>query len=204
VENCYSDVLDLHPNGQKTRFLFARFFWLVEEIENWNVIKVDKVIRPFCQALHCDYELSLGRHAIHRNHGAVARAGDYLRADVPFEGKNDNFDPVFSSKVRYGVQLNVEKVFMLTARLKLEIMATDPPPKKSPGTYPIPLLSGGLFCIFIKPVKGFDCFCFWRLFFCFWERLQWHLEKKKKKKKEKRRPLLYTNLQRFRTLSLIF
>jgi hypothetical protein len=50
VENCYSDVLGLHPNGQKTRFLFALFFWLVEEIENWNVMRVDKVIRPFFQA----------------------------------------------------------------------------------------------------------------------------------------------------------
>jgi hypothetical protein len=75
VENCYSDVLDLHPNGKKTRFLFARFFWLVEEIENWNVMRVDKVIQPLCQSLHCNSECSLGRHAIHRNHGAVARAG---------------------------------------------------------------------------------------------------------------------------------
>jgi hypothetical protein len=47
VEYCYYDYLDLHPNGQKTRFLFARFFWLVEEIENWNIMRVDKVIRPF-------------------------------------------------------------------------------------------------------------------------------------------------------------
>jgi hypothetical protein len=38
--------------------------------------------------------------------------GDYLRADGPFESKNDNFDPVSTSKERYGVQLNVEKVFM--------------------------------------------------------------------------------------------
>jgi hypothetical protein len=45
VECPYSDVLDLHPNGQKTRFLFARFFLLVEEIENWNVMRADKVMR---------------------------------------------------------------------------------------------------------------------------------------------------------------
>jgi hypothetical protein len=38
---------------------------------------------------------------------------------------------------RYGVQLNVEKVFMLTVRLQLEITATDPP-QKSPGTHSIP------------------------------------------------------------------
>jgi hypothetical protein len=43
--------------------------------------------------------------------------------------KYDNFDPVSSSKERYGVQLNVEKVFMLIVRLKLEIMATEPPKK---------------------------------------------------------------------------
>jgi hypothetical protein len=42
----------------------------------------------------------------------IQAVGDYLRADVPFEGKNDGFDPVSDSKVRYGVQLNVEKVFM--------------------------------------------------------------------------------------------
>jgi hypothetical protein len=39
------------------------------------VMRVDKVIRPFFQAWHCDSEWSLGRHAVHRNHGAVARAG---------------------------------------------------------------------------------------------------------------------------------
>jgi hypothetical protein len=62
---------------------------------------------------------------------SIKAVGDYLRADVPFEGKNDNFDPVSSFKERYGVQLNVEKVFMFTVRLQLEIMATDPPQKKS-------------------------------------------------------------------------
>jgi hypothetical protein len=61
----------------------------------------------------------------------IKAVGDYLRADVTFEGKNDNFDLVLSSKESYGVQLNVERVFMLTFRLQLEIMATDPPPKKS-------------------------------------------------------------------------
>jgi hypothetical protein len=38
----------------------------------------------------------------------IKAAGDYLRTDGPFEGKSDNFDPVSSSKERYGVQLNVE------------------------------------------------------------------------------------------------
>jgi hypothetical protein len=55
----------------------------------------------------------------------ILAIGDYLRADGPFEGKNDNFEPVASSKERYEVQLNVELVFMLTVRLHLEIMATD-------------------------------------------------------------------------------
>jgi hypothetical protein len=41
----------------------------------------------------------------------ILAVGDYLRTDAPFEGKNDNFDPVSSSKERYGVQLNVD-VFM--------------------------------------------------------------------------------------------
>jgi hypothetical protein len=56
AERPYSGVLDLHPNGKKTRFLFARFFGLVEEIKNWNVMRADKAIQPFCQSLHCDSE----------------------------------------------------------------------------------------------------------------------------------------------------
>jgi hypothetical protein len=56
VKNCYLDYLDLQLNGQKTRFLFVDFFWLVEEIESWNVMRADKVIRPFCQAGHCNSE----------------------------------------------------------------------------------------------------------------------------------------------------
>jgi hypothetical protein len=71
----------------------------------------------------------------------IQAVGDYLRADGPFEGKTDNFDPVYSSKERYGVQLNVEKVLMLTVRLQLEIMATDPPPKKVLGPIQYPLYS---------------------------------------------------------------
>jgi hypothetical protein len=47
-----------------------------------------------------------------------------------------NFDPVSSSKERYRVQLNLETVLMLTVRLHLEIMATDPK-KKSHGTLSI-------------------------------------------------------------------
>jgi hypothetical protein len=61
----------------------------------------------------------------------IQAVGDYLRADGPLEGKTDRFDPVSNSKERYGVQLNVEKNFMLTVRLQLEIMATGTPPKKS-------------------------------------------------------------------------
>jgi hypothetical protein len=35
--------------------------------------------------------------------------GDYLRADGPFDGKNDNFDPFLSYKERYGLQLDVDR-----------------------------------------------------------------------------------------------
>jgi hypothetical protein len=38
----------------------------------------------------------------------IQAVGDYLRADGPFEGKADRFDPVLNSRKRYGVQLNVE------------------------------------------------------------------------------------------------
>jgi hypothetical protein len=55
----------------------------------------------------------------------ILAVGDYLRAEVPFESKNDNFDPVSTFEERYEVQLNVEIVFLLTLRLHLEIMATD-------------------------------------------------------------------------------
>jgi hypothetical protein len=61
----------------------------------------------------------------------IQAVGDYLRADGPLEGKTDRFDSVPNSKERYVIQLNAETVFMLTVRLKLEIMATDLPPKKS-------------------------------------------------------------------------
>jgi hypothetical protein len=40
----------------------------------------------------------------------IEAVGDYLRADGPFEGKNDNFDPVSSSRERYEEQLNIEIV----------------------------------------------------------------------------------------------
>jgi hypothetical protein len=42
----------------------------------------------------------------------ISAVDDYLRADGPFEGKNDNFDPVLSYKERYGVQLNLETVLL--------------------------------------------------------------------------------------------
>jgi hypothetical protein len=55
----------------------------------------------------------------------IQAVGYYLRADGPFEGKKDNFDSISSSRERYGVKLNVDRVPMLTVRLHLEIMATD-------------------------------------------------------------------------------
>jgi hypothetical protein len=94
------------------------FFGLLEEIENGNMMRADKVMQLLCWSSQCDSEWSLGRYAIHWNHEVAACAGTQkqhlsgrwlLRADVPFEGKNDNFDPVSTSKERYGVQLNVEK-----------------------------------------------------------------------------------------------
>jgi hypothetical protein len=54
---------------------FARIFWLVEEIENWKMMRTNKTRRLLCQASHCGSEWSLGRYAIHRNHGLVACAG---------------------------------------------------------------------------------------------------------------------------------
>jgi hypothetical protein len=51
------------------------FFRLVEEFDNWNMMRADKVIRPFFQSSHCNFEWSLGGYAIHRNHGVAACAG---------------------------------------------------------------------------------------------------------------------------------
>jgi hypothetical protein len=56
VENPYSGVIDFHPNGQKTRFCSLDFFGLVEEIENWNMMRADEAMRPFRQFSHCDSE----------------------------------------------------------------------------------------------------------------------------------------------------
>jgi hypothetical protein len=98
------------------------------------MIRTNKVIRQLCQSWHFNSEWTLGRYAIHRSHGVVARAwsqkqhlsiGDYLRADGPFESKIDNFDPVLNSIGIYGLQLYVETFHMWTVRLHLEIMATD-------------------------------------------------------------------------------
>jgi hypothetical protein len=89
--------------------LFARFFGLVEEIENWNVMRADKAIRPFCQSSHCDFE-TMGLLRVQGPKNNILAVGEYLRADVPFEGKNDDFDSVPSSIERYVVQLNVENV----------------------------------------------------------------------------------------------
>jgi hypothetical protein len=44
VEISYSDHLDLHPNGQKHDLFSLDFFGLVEEIENWNMMRADKVM----------------------------------------------------------------------------------------------------------------------------------------------------------------
>jgi hypothetical protein len=62
----------------------------------------------------------------------ILAVGDYLRADGPFGGYNDNFDPVLSSKEIHRVQLNVEIFFILTVRLHHEVIATGK--KKSIGT----------------------------------------------------------------------
>jgi hypothetical protein len=42
----------------------------------------------------------------------IKAIGDYLCADGPFEGNNDNFILVQSSEERYGVQLYVESAAM--------------------------------------------------------------------------------------------
>jgi hypothetical protein len=36
---------------KKTRCLLARYFRLAEEIKNWNMMRADKVMRPFFQVL---------------------------------------------------------------------------------------------------------------------------------------------------------
>jgi hypothetical protein len=65
----------------------------------------NKVIRLLCQFLHWGSEWPLGRYTIIeitellRVQGPksnIYAVGDYLRADGPFEGKNDNFDPISS------------------------------------------------------------------------------------------------------------
>jgi hypothetical protein len=63
-----------------------------------------KEIQSLYSSSQCGSKLSLGRCSIHRNHGVVACAMtqkqhqngscDYLRADAPFEDKNDCFDAV--------------------------------------------------------------------------------------------------------------
>jgi hypothetical protein len=54
VENPSSEYIDLHPSNKNT--MFARFFGLVEEIENWYMMRADKAMQPFCQSSHCDSE----------------------------------------------------------------------------------------------------------------------------------------------------
>jgi hypothetical protein len=60
---------------KKHDFCSLDFFGLVEEIEIWIVMRADKMMQPFCRSSHFDYEWSLGRDAVHRNHGAIACAG---------------------------------------------------------------------------------------------------------------------------------
>jgi hypothetical protein len=46
-----SDYLDLHPNGQKHDFAIFHsldFFGLVEEFENLNMTRADKLMRLLC------------------------------------------------------------------------------------------------------------------------------------------------------------
>jgi hypothetical protein len=59
--------------------------------------------------------------------------GYYLRADRPFESKNDRFDLVLSSTERYGVQLSVETVPVWILWVELEIMSSN----QTPGTQTI-------------------------------------------------------------------
>jgi hypothetical protein len=56
-------------------FPFARYFWLVEECENWSMMGANDMMHLFCWSLYCGSVWSLGRYAIHRNHGVAARAG---------------------------------------------------------------------------------------------------------------------------------
>jgi hypothetical protein len=89
--------------------------------------RIKKVMRLLCQYLQRVSESLLGRYAVHRNHGAIACARtpkQHLSSRwlpprgwmttsariVRSKAKNDNFDPASSSRARYGVQLNVERV----------------------------------------------------------------------------------------------
>jgi hypothetical protein len=51
----------------------------------------------------------------------IKALGDYLRMDGPYEGKDENFDFVLSSRERYGVQLNVKNSFLVKCTSDLEI-----------------------------------------------------------------------------------
>jgi hypothetical protein len=98
------------------------------------MMRTNKVIRQFCQSLHCGFEWSLGRCAIHRNHWLIACAPThkqhlscrwlFLRKWTVW-GKNNTFDPVPIPRERYGVQQNVERVSVWTIFMDLEKMATD-------------------------------------------------------------------------------
>jgi hypothetical protein len=64
------------PKNTILPFSIRSFFGgLVEEFENWNMMRADKVMRLLCWSWHCDSEWSFGRYAIHQKHGDVACAG---------------------------------------------------------------------------------------------------------------------------------
>jgi hypothetical protein len=55
----------------------------------------------------------------------IVEVGDYLHADGPFKDKNDNLDPVPSSRDRWREQLNVETIRMWTISPDIEILSSN-------------------------------------------------------------------------------
>jgi hypothetical protein len=80
-------------------------------------MRADKVMRSFANLFTAILNDSLVRKSLKKSKKNLSF--------LPFEGKNDNFDPTSSSKERYGVQLSVEKVFMFTISLQLEKMSSE-------------------------------------------------------------------------------
>jgi hypothetical protein len=68
-------VVEKKKKHNYCHFVFVQIFWLVEKIENLNMILTNEGIRQLCQSSHCGSEGSLGSYTIHRYHGVVACAG---------------------------------------------------------------------------------------------------------------------------------